>query len=100
MVFLELLRVNDAEVAPYLNPIGMALIRPLKVLVLFLREVGHGALELSDNSARSEGPGRENAKFGLASAVRVTRRVSNLDGPVRRIKLEIAGSMTIRSVSE
>lgn len=59
MVFLELFRMNHAEVATDSNPFSVTNIGPFEFLVLFFRQVGHGPLKFGDDRSGRKGTGSE-----------------------------------------
>lgn len=96
VVLLELLRMDDAEVATDADTLCLADICTLELLVLFLGEIGHGALELGDDHAGDEWTRGKDAKLGLASVVRITRGVGDLDRARWEVELKVPGSVAVR----
>lgn len=94
MVLLELFGVDDAEVAT--NPARrLAAIGGLELLVFLLSKVSHGALELGNDSAGSEGASGENAQFRFACAVGISLGMGDLDGACGEVELKISGCMPV-----
>jgi len=74
--------VNNAEISTN-TPLGVATVGTFQLQFIILSEVGHGALQLGEDGAWSEGASGENAELRFACAVRVPLGVSNLDGATR-----------------
>lgn len=64
--------MNYAEIAA---DVLVPEVRPLELFILLLCQVGHGTLELCDDTTRREIARCKDTQFGLASMVGITRRV-------------------------
>lgn len=99
MVLLELFRVNDAEVAADAHAVRIQCIRALELLVFFLCEVRHRALELGNDHAGHERARREDTELRFPRGVRVAACMRNLNGARGQVELKIARGVAGLDVS-
>lgn len=86
--------MNNAEISTN-TPLGVAAVSTLELDFVRLCQVGHGALELRDDCAWSEGTGGKNTELRFARAMRVPLGVGNLNGARREVELHVTGGMTV-----
>lgn len=94
MIFLELFRVNNAEVSTD-TPMGVAAVGAFEFLFISLGEISHGTFELGKDGAWRKSAGGKNAELRFAGTVRVSLRVSNLDGTRWEVEFHITRSVTV-----
>jgi hypothetical protein len=94
VILLELLRMNNAEVSTD-APLRVATVGTLELELLSVCEIGHGALELRENGARSKCASGKNTELRLAGTMRVPLCVGDLNGAGWEIELHVAGSMAV-----
>jgi hypothetical protein len=94
MVLLELLRVNNTEISSD-APLRIAAVGTFELDFINFGEVGHGALELGEDGARSESTGGKNTELRFACAMRIPLGVGNLDRARWEVELHIAGRMAV-----
>jgi len=86
--------VNNAEISTN-APLRIATVGTLELELVILGEVGHGALELRDDGAGSEGTGGKDAELRFACAMRVPFGVGNLYGTSWDVELHVAGRVAV-----
>jgi hypothetical protein len=74
--------VYDAEISTD-APLRIAAVSTFELELITLSEVGHGALQLGEDGAWSEGVSGEDAELRFARAMRVPLGMGNLDGATR-----------------
>ena len=84
--------MNDAEISSNAT-LRVAAVGTFELEFVSFGEVGHGALELGEDGAWSEGTGGKNAELGFACAMRVPLSVRYLDGASWKVEFRIAGGM-------
>jgi len=86
--------VNNAEISTN-TPLGVAAVSTLELSFIRLCQVGHGALELRDDCAWSEGTGSKNTELRFACAMRVPLGVGDLNGASREVEFHVTGGMAV-----
>jgi hypothetical protein len=86
--------VNNAEISTN-TPLRIAAVGTLELDFIILGEVGHGALELRDDGAGSEGTGDKNTEFRFACAMRVPFGVGNLYGTSWEVEFHVTRGMAM-----